>query len=170
MVYARTKLMMQDNCFPEDPGDVQLKYVGPHVSKIYQRLYEIVKSVFNVPSSAIQEDKYNWGKGETEKFKVNWLIHKDVDNFSYMYLKVSISAEGTEKMGNATIRLKPYLRTEYPQDTLWQRSLFYEFVRTFWHRTFYHHRRDEMMEECRHISILLQKKMQELFRELREMA
>ncbi len=170
MVYARTKMMLQDNCFQKDPGDVQMKYVGPHVAKIYQRFFEIIKNVFNVPESAIQEENYNWGKGVTEKFKANWLVHKDIDSFTFIYVKIQMSGEGTDKMGNASIRIKPYLRTEYPQDTLWQRSVFYEFVRTFWHRTFYHNKRDEVMEDCRQLTAMVQKKLQELFRELREMA
>jgi len=170
MVYARTKMMIQDNCFLKEPGDVQIKYVGPHVAKIYQRFFEIVKSVFNVPDSAIQEENYNWGKGATEKYKTNWIVHKDIDNFTFMYVKISLSGEGTDKMGNAAIKIKPYLRTEYPQDTLWQRSVFYELLRTFWHRTFYHNKRDEVLEDCRQLTAMVQKKLQELFRELREMA
>ncbi len=169
MVYARTKMLMQDNCFPKDPGDVTLRYVGPRTSEIYQRFYDIIKSVMNIPDSAIQEEKYNWGKGVTEKYKVSWFVHKDMDQFSYIYFKIAISAEGDEKAGNATIRIKPYMRTEYPQDTLWQRSLFYEFIRTFWHRLFYHSRREEYNEECKHLAVMLQRQLHELFRELREM-
>jgi hypothetical protein len=121
-----------------------------------------------VPDSAIQEEKFNWGKGVTEKFKLMWFVHKDLDQFTYIYLKIAASGEGDEKAGNAMIRIKPYLRTEYPQDTLWQRSLFYEFLRTFWHRVFYHKRREEYNEECKHLTVMLQRQLQELFRELRE--
>jgi hypothetical protein len=168
MVYARTKMVMQDNCFPKDPGDVILRYVGPNVPKIYHRFYDMIKSIFNVPDSAIQEERFNWGKGVTEKFKMSWFVHKDMDQFTYIYLKIAASGEGDEKAGNASIRIKPYLRTEYPQDTLWQRSLFYEFIRTFWHRMFYHRKREEYNEECKHLTIMLQRQLQELFRELRE--
>ncbi len=168
MVYARTKMMMQDNCFPKDPGSVVLRYVGPNTPKLYQRFYDMLKSVLNVPDSGVQEERFNWGKGLTEKFKVSWFVHKDLDQFSYMYFKVEVSAEGDEKTGNATITIKPYLRTEYPQDTLWQRSLLYEFIRTFWHRMFYNKRRVEYNEECQHLTRMIQKQLQELFRELRE--
>lgn len=168
MVYARTKLLMQDNCFPKDPGDVSIRYVGPNTQRIYQRFYDMIKSTLNVPDSAIQEERFNWGKGITEKYKVQWFVHKDVDQFTYLYFKIAINAEGDEKAGNATIRIKPYLRTEYPQDTLWQRSLFYEFFRTFWHRLFYHKKREEYNEECMHLAVMLQRQLHELFRELRE--
>ncbi len=169
MVFARTKLLLQDNCFEKDPGDVELKYVGPHVSKLYDFIHHILKSVFNIPSSAIQEEKYSWGKGEIEKFKVTLYAHKDMDMFTYIYLKISLKAEGNEKTGNASITIKPYLRTEYPQDTIWQRSLIYEMLRTLWHRIFYAKKRDEYMEECRHLAYMMQEKLREYFKKLREM-
>lgn len=167
MVFARTKLMLQDNCFEGEPGDVELKYVGPHCHKLYKKFYETLKSVFKVPASAIQEEKFNWGKGETEKMGCTWYVHKDMDRFTYLYIKISLSASGTEKAGVANIAIKPYLRSEYPQDTIWQRSLFYEFLRTFWHRVFYHRRRGEYNEECRHLVVFLQERLREIFEELR---
>ncbi len=169
MVFARSKLLMQDNCFEKDPGDVELKYVGPHVSKLYDFLHHVIKSVFNIPSSAIQEEKYNWGKGETEKYSVSLITHKDLDMFSYIYLKVSLKASGNEKMGNATIVIKPYMRTEYPQDTIWQRSILYELLRTLWHRMFYASKRDQYMEECRHLTYMMQDKLREYFKHLRSL-
>jgi hypothetical protein len=170
MVFARTKLMMQDNCFEKDPGDVELRYVGPHVSRLYDFLHYAIKTVFNIPASSIQEEKYNWGKGETEKISVSLLTHKDMDMFSYIYLKATLKADGNERTGNAVITIKPYMRTEYPQDTVWQRSLFYEMLRTIWHRVFYAKKREEYTEECRHLTYTMQEKLREYFRELREMS
>lgn len=169
MVFARTKILMQDNCYEEEPGSVSMKYVGPNPRKLYDKMWELMKSVFNVPDSAIQEENYNWGKGEkAEKFKVRWWIHKDLDAFSYIYVRFDVSGEGDEESGNASISIKPYMRTEYPQDTLWQRSLFYEMLRMIWHRTAYSGKREEYTEECRHLTIYFQKRMMEFFRELRE--
>ncbi len=169
MVFARSKILMQDNCYEEEPGDVVMKYVGPNPQKLYDKIWELMKSVFNVPDSAIQEDKYNWGKGETtEKFKASWMLYKTMDAFSYIYVKVSISGEGNEESGNAMIRIKPYMRTEYPLDTVWQRSLFYEMLRVMWHKTFYSAKRDEYTEECRHLTVYMQRRLMDFFRELRE--
>jgi hypothetical protein len=169
MVYARTKLLMQDNCYEEEPGEVMMKYVGPNPQKLYEKAWELLKSVYNVPDSSIQEEKYNWGKGEkTEKFKVRWWVHKDKDAFSYIFVRVDVSGEGDEHSGTASIKMKPYMRTEYPQDTVWQRSLFYEMIRTIWHNTFYARKRDEYTEECRHLTTYFQKRVMEFFKELRE--
>jgi len=169
MVFARAKLVLEDNCFEEEPGGVEMRFVGPNVTNLYKKMYEAIKATFRIPDSDIQETDYNWGKGkETEKFRVRWWVHKDMDLFTYLYVRFDLSGQGNEKTGNATIGIRGLIRTEYPQDTVWQRSLFYEMLRTFWHRVFYHKKREEFAEECRHMTILFQKKMQEFFHELKK--
>ncbi|MBI4154240.1 hypothetical protein HY501_02810 [Candidatus Woesearchaeota archaeon] len=171
MVFARTKLVLEDNCFEEEPGVVTMKFVGPNVTKLYARMYEVIKATFRVPDSDVQETDYSWGKGkEKEKFKARWWVHKDMDMFTYLYVRFDISGEGNHETGNATVVARGLLRTEYPQDTVWQRSLFYEMLRTFWHRVFYHKKREEFGEECRHMTILFQKKIREAFEQLKKEA
>ena len=169
-VFARTKLVMYDNCFPEDPAEFELKYVGPNPIAVYQRMYELMKTVWRAGDKDIQEDQYNYGKSDVEKVKVRWHLHRDIDRFSYFWVRFDLSASGNEKSGNAYIRIKPILMTEYPQDTVWQRSLLYEMLRTFWHRAFYHNKRREYMDNCRDITSFFLKKMKEYFKYLAEEA
>jgi len=167
MVFARTKLTLEDNCFVEEPGAVTIRFVGPDVTKIYKKVYELMKSVFRVPDSAIQEVEYNWAKGEKgDKFKVTWWLHKDMDLFSYLYIRFRLWGEGNGT-GNAKLEIRSLLRSEYPQDTVWQRSLFYEMLRTLWHRIFYHKKREEYAEECRHSVVLFMKHMRKFLQQLR---
>ena len=168
MVFARTKLMLQDNCFEQDPGDVELNYLGPNPHKLYKMIFTIMKSVFRAADSDVQEEKFSWGKKETEKFKTRIYLHKDMDKFTHILIRFDLSGQGTENSGNAKIRVKSVIRTEYPQDTVWQRSLFYEFMRTLWHNLFYHQKRIGYAEECRHYVVVFQKKMLEVFRQLNE--
>ena len=168
MAFARTKLLIQDNCFEEEPSLLEMNYVGPNPQKLYEKVYELLKVCFRVADSDIQEDEYNWGKGKRERFKVRWWIHKDLDRFTYMFIRVRFSGEGDEKGGSAKIDLKPMLRTEYPQDTVWQRSIIYEMFRTMWHRAFYHKERFDFAEECRHMAVMYQRQVQEFFKQLRE--
>ena len=168
MTFARNKLLVQDNCFEEEPSILEMNYVGPNPQKIYDKAYDLIKIIFKVADSDIQEDQYNWGKGKIEKFKVRWWVHKDIDRFTYIYIRIRLSGEGDDKSGNVKLDMKPILRTEYPQDTIWQKSLFYEMLRTFWHRVFYHRQRYEFSEECRHLAVLYQHQMQEFFKQLRE--
>ncbi|MBL7206265.1 MAG: hypothetical protein ISS36_01560 [Candidatus Aenigmarchaeota archaeon] len=169
MVFARTKLVLQDNCFEEDPGSVELRLVGPNVSKLYNEVYELIKAVFNATDADIQETMHNWGKIEKgEKFKVRWWLHKDLDLFSYFYISFDLSGQQSGKSGNAVIKVKGVLRSEYPQDTIWQRSLFYEMMRTFWHRAFYHKKREEYNEECRHSISFFEKKLKEIYNKIKD--
>ncbi len=169
MVFARAKLVLEDNCFEEDPSTLTIRLIGPNVTKLYKYCYELMKSVFNVADSDIQETMYQWGKGkDKDKFSINWYLHKDLDPFSYIYIAFKLKGQGNGSTGSATISLKGHLRSEYPQDTIWQRSLFYEMLRTFWHRMFYHRKREEYAEECRHSMVLFQKKIAEIFSRLKE--
>ena len=168
MVFARAKLVLEDNCFIEEPGAVTMKFIGPDVGRIYKKTYELMKNVFRVPDSAIQEVEYNWGKGEKgDKFRVTWWLHKDMDLFSYLYIRFRLSGEGNGGTGHAKLEIRGLLRSEYPQDTVWQRSLFYEMIRTFWHRVFYHKKREEYAEECRHSTVMFMNHMKKFFQLLR---
>jgi len=162
-------MVLEDNCFVEDPGGVEIRFVGPHVTKLYKKMYDTLKDVFHVSDADIQETEYSWGKGEkAEKFKVRWWLHKDMDLFSYLYIRVDLSGEGNGKMGNAKMAVRGLLRSEYPQDTIWQRSLFYEMIRTFWHRIFYYRKREEYAEECRHSTVMFMRKMREFCEKLKD--
>jgi hypothetical protein len=169
MVFARAKITIEDNCFEEEPGSVEMRFIGPGVKQLYTKMYELMKSIWRVADSDVQETEYFWGKSEKgDKFKVRWWVHKDMDIFTYFYVRIDLSGEGTDKAGSAKIGVRALLRTEYPQDTVWQRSLFYEVLRTFWHRAFYHRKREEYAEECRHLVVLYEKRIREFYAQLRE--
>jgi hypothetical protein len=169
MVFARAKLMLEDNCFEEEPGEVAMKLIAPNVTKAYERVYEAMRAVFHVPESQIQETAYSWAKTKDgDKFSVTWWLHKDMDIFSYMFVRFKMNGQGNDKTGKLSLSIRGLLRSEYPQDTVWQRSLFYEMIRTFWHRMFYRRKREEYAEECRHGVILFHKKMKEFFEELKK--
>ena len=36
MPFARAKLVMEDNCFEEEPGWVEMRFVGPNLAKLYK--------------------------------------------------------------------------------------------------------------------------------------
>ncbi len=169
MVFARTKMVLEDKCFEEDPGTIEIRFVGPGVTKLYRKMHELMVSVFSVPLSEIQETRYEWGVAKDKnKFRMRWWLHKDLDINSYLYIRFDLNGEGTDEKGNCWVVIKGWLRTEYPQDTVWQRSLPYEMIRTFWHRIFYRQKREEYIEECRHTMILYEKEIKKYMEELRK--
>jgi len=143
-----------------------MTYIGPNPAKLYPKTREIIKAVFNSTDSDMHEEIYDWGKGEKEKFNVRFFLHRDVDKFTYYFIRFDIKGEGTDKSGKGSVTIRPLLRTEYPQDTLWQRTIFYEMIRVFWHRAFYHNRRREYIWEGRNLLAMLQEQLRQYFKEL----
>jgi len=167
--FARTKMTFQDDCFPDKPEVLNVKLVGPNTPKLYEKVYDAMKNIFHVLDHEIEEEDFTWGRvGDQEKFSVRWYVHKDKDYFSFFYLRVDLKGSGNEHTGQASLKLKSVLRTEFPQDTLWQRSLLYEVIRTFWHRVFYHKKRVGYLIDCRNISTAFIKAVVREFREMSE--
>jgi len=165
-IFARTKMVIQDDCLSPAPGStfpgrpyIIINYSGPNPHKVYPMIKKLMNQVMGIDERDIQEKEINWNRGSpTEKFKIKIEGYKDLDKFSYLYIELDISgtskpSKDFEKEGNVTIKLTPHLRTEYPQDTLWQRSLFYEFFRMLFHKFIYKSTRQRYLEECRNLSI-----------------
>lgn len=148
MVWARTKLMIHDDLL-RPVNRVVLRYEGPNPQKFYEEIHKLMLVAFRVSEHSIQEKEFHWLKGTPEKFKVKWELDKDLDKFSYYWIIVELSGEASKTKGRAEIVIDGALRTEYPQDTFWQKSLLYEFLRMFWHSTFYSSKRDAFLREGR---------------------
>lgn len=167
MVFARTKLILEDRCFEEEPGMIEIKMKTKKISAAYKSIYEMLRATWNIPESDVQESFFNWSKeGGEDKFHVRWWLHKDIDVFTYIYVRVDMQGAGTDESGTVQIKIKAWVRSEYPQDTVWQRSLFYEMLRTFWHRAFYRQKREEFAEECRHHMIYFEQRAKEFLMKL----
>lgn len=150
MVWARTKLMIHDDLLRPLPR-MTIKFSGPNPEKFYKEIYNLVVMSFRVPEHSIQEKEFSWNKGDPEKFTVKWEIAKDLDKFSYYWIVIDLNVEMSKGHGKADIAVEGALRTEYPQDTIWQKSLLYEFLRMTWHNVFYGSKRNEYLEEGRRL-------------------
>lgn len=145
MVWARTKLLIWDYIF-EPVKDIKVSFSGPHPERLYKKINELIRTVLNVPDAYVQEGTYSWNKdGDTESFEVEWEVNKILDVYSYITVEIELKGYSKAGVGKASIRLKPRLITEYPQDTVWQQNIFYEMMRRFWDKMFYHHKRMEYL-------------------------
>ena len=70
---------------------------------------------------------------------------------------------GNGKEGEVSVEIVGVLRTEYPQDNIWERTIFYEIARTFWHKIFYQERREKYMDICREISTKFRNELKAFF-------
>ena len=161
MVIARTKLMIHDDLFRPVPR-LFVEYHGANVDELYDEIPKLVHAVFRVPVHNIQESKFSWTKGDPEKFKVIWEVSKDIDKFSYYYLQIVFEGQISKGKGHAKLSMEASLRTEYPQDTYFQRSLIYELLRMTWHSTFYTSKREEYIREGRRLMTQLAEKLKGL--------
>ncbi|MCK5474536.1 MAG: hypothetical protein KAI53_03965 [Candidatus Aenigmarchaeota archaeon] len=167
MVWARTKLTIFDNIF-EPQKDILMNFTGPHPERLYNKIQALLKEIFEVPDSKIQEMFYTWETvSGQDKFKVRWRLVKDYDIYSYLRFDVVLSGSSANNSGHASLILKPRFITEYPQDTIIQQSILYEMARRFWHTVFYHRKRMEWFEEARHLSVQYQNGIKQYFEELR---
>jgi len=159
-IFARTKLIIHEDCL-EVPGTpfqgkkfLTLKYSGPNPQAAYYQAKRILSQVTKVPEGEIIERDFSWGKsGDEESFSVSFDVIKDMDRFSFIQITVSIKgtmkpSKEFGKEGSVTINIDGILRTEYPQDTLWQRSLIYELFRAFYHKVIYEDTRKKYKQEC----------------------
>jgi len=153
MVWARAKLMIEDDLLSPLPV-VRIKFAGQNPERFYKEMYNLMLVSFRVHEHSIQEKDFQWSKGETEKFNIRWEVNKDLDKFSYYFVEVRLNGEMAKNTGKVEIEVEGLLRTEYPQDTFWQRSLIYEILRMFWHTTFYGSKRDEYLREGRRLMSL----------------
>ena len=167
-VFARTKLLMEEFCVTYRPR-LEFKYSGPNPQKAYPKIIDIMLTILRVPRENIQEKEFHWDRSKPEeKFKITWEVLKDYDKFSYMVLVVDMSgtikpSREVGKEGDVMIEIEGVVRTEYPQDTVWQRSFFYEMFRMFYHKVFYQERRKRHVESCRDSMLNLQAEIKSFF-------
>ncbi len=167
-VFAKSKLLLEDRCLTYRPK-IEFSYSGPNPDKAYPKLIDILTSSLNVPRENIQEKKFKWDRSKPEeRFSAAFEIIKDLDKFSYMYLEISMSgsvkpSKEFGKEGSVSFTMEGMIRTEYPQDTIWERSFFYEMMRTFYHRVFYKERRYRWIVECRGQMLQIQNELKEFF-------
>jgi hypothetical protein len=165
-VFARTKLLIHDDCLAP-PGVPQLKlsYSGPNPQDIYKKIRELLMSVMKAEPTDIREKEVQWDRAtSTEKFKISFEVVKDMDTFSFMLVNIDLRGEAKHsrqfgKEGTAEITIESMIRTEYPQDTVWQRSLFYEMFRVFYHKLIYENTRQKYLRQCREETLRIQEEV-----------
>lgn len=160
-VFARTKLLIHEDCLQPAPGSgmpgreyLTLAYTGPNPQNIYPQIKKLFSTVFKAEEKEIQEKEVTWDRSKPEEvFKIKFEVIKDFDAFTFMQINVELSGTAKPskefgKEGHVDIKIEAWLRTEYPQDTIWERSLFYELFRVLHYRVAYKDTRQRYKERC----------------------
>jgi hypothetical protein len=163
-IFARAKLTIEEDCLLPSPK-IWLTYSGPNPQKAYAKIMEILKTNLQMKPENIQERDFKWDRGTVpEKFSGSIEAFKDFDRFTYMLMWIDFNGEVRPskefgKEGTFKVSLDSVIRTDYPQDTVWERSLVYEIFRTFWHKAFYQERRYVYREQCRDLMLTAQREI-----------
>ncbi len=162
MVWARSKLLIWDYLFLP-VKTIRITYAGKTPEKFYLKIQELLKFVFDIPDSYVQERDYTWEKlADMDRFEIRWDAYKVLDVFSSVIAEVELKGFTANGEGKVAITIRnARLITEYPQDTLWQKSFPYEFLRRFWHRLFYHHKRMEYINMGKEIVVRFEQSLKQ---------
>lgn len=167
-IFARTKLMIEADCL-EPRVKIDLNYSGPNPDKIYPKIVEVLKKVLAIPDHNIQEKEYTWDRSTIpEKFSASIDAIKEFDRLTYMLLRISLKgsvkpSEEFGKEGEASLTIHGVIRMEYPQDTLFQKSILYQIIMNIHHRVFYHRVFEKYREECRNFMLALHNELKAFF-------
>lgn len=169
MVFARSKLMIQEWCIEEKPVMLTLNYSGPNPQLAVKKYIELVKTIFSVRDADIQEKIFNWDRsGKEEKFHIEYEVRKDLDQQTYLFVQGDlrgsiVPSKEFGKEGNVRVRIRGAIRAEYPQDTFWQRSLLYEIIRVFYHKVIFISNWEKYMHDCREQLTMFMNEMKGFF-------
>ncbi len=156
-IFARTKILVEDDCIRQKI--ILMDYHGPNPQNTYRQVRTLLKSIFKVDDKEIEEKVFDWDRSTAdEKFKIHFIMSKDVDPHSYYHVDVYLNGFASPskvfgKEGDAHIQIEAMLRTEYPQDFFWQRGIFHELFRVIFHNAIYRGNRVKLLDECKGLTM-----------------
>lgn len=125
--------------------DTSYSYEGKNPQKLIEFVPKLIQDIF-APTTWQQKD-VTFKEG---KYECVWFVFKDLDNFSYFKVDVELDIGYKDGVGKAKVKLgEPVIVTEYPQETIWQQSFFYEVFRVAWHNMFYGKKVEEYLDWAR---------------------
>lgn len=137
-IAARRKLVIEEPCL-RVPSLI-FTYKGPNPQNIYKEVKKLIPTVFKVDERDIEEREFSWDRTTAEeKFKMTLNFIKEFDPNCYMETVININgstkpSEEFGREGEATVVVEAKFRVEYPQETLFERSIFYDIYRRIFHR------------------------------------
>ncbi len=159
MVWARKRLAIWEDLFPP-VKKIYFRFEGKHPEKFYFKVSELLKKIFKVPDAYIQEKEYNWKKTENgHKFKINWLLMKPFDRWTYLNMEIDLKGFSENGYGKVSVVFEPRIVTEYPQDYVWQQTIFYEVIRKLLDAVFYKRKRERIYDEAREMCMRFQSEL-----------
>jgi hypothetical protein len=147
------KYIMEDDCLTPD-RTLRIDYKGHNPFKFYSQIVMLLRDILEIRSMDVWQREFRWDySGDPIKFFYRVVGRKTYDGWTKAYIEMTFQGSqptDPNKDGDMIIFITPKLRTEMPQDTVWQRSQIYKGLRWFYFRTFYSNARRILLGKCIH--------------------
>lgn len=147
------KYIMEDDCLTPE-STLRIDYKGPNPFKFYSQIVMLLRDILEIRTMNIWQREFRWDySGDPIQFFYRVIGQKKYDAWTTAYIELTFQGKqpnDSAKDGEMVIFITPKLRTEMPQDTVWQRSQIYRGLRWFYFRTFYSNARRILLGKCIH--------------------
>jgi hypothetical protein len=147
------KYVLEDDCLTPD-RTLRIDFKGHNPFRFYSQIVMILRDILEIRTFHVWQREFRWDfSGEPAKFFYKVIALKPWDNWTKSYFELVF--QGTQpsdpnKDGELVIFISPKLRTEIPQNTIWQRSQIYKGLRWLYFRMFYNNARRILLGKCIH--------------------
>jgi len=148
--------ILEDDCLTPE-RTLRIDFKGPRPFRFYAEIVMILRDILEIRKMHVWEREFRWDlpelHGGVAKFFYRVIAQKKYDAWTTAYFELIFQGSqpsDPEKEGEMIISITPKLRTEMPEDTVWQRSAIYKGLRWFYFRTFYSNARRILLGKCIH--------------------
>lgn len=125
-------------------------YNGPNISFIAKNLKKIISSALEIREEDVKESSFNLSRGEKEKMSAEYKINKKLDPYCYYRFEIKSFYEADiNDTGKFELSIKGSLYFELPQETFFQRSVFFHFFFSLYWNLYYSNIVGKYIEEGR---------------------
>ena len=160
------KYVLEDDCLTPDRR-LRIDYRGPDPFRFYSQIVMLLRDILEIRTMHVWQREFRWDfSADPVKFFYRVISQKKYDAWTNAYIELTF--QGTQpndssKDGDLVIFITPKLRTEMPQDTVWQRSQIYKGLRWFYFRTFYSNARRILLGKCIHATERINEKLRSIY-------
>jgi hypothetical protein len=145
--------ILEDDCLTPN-RTLRIDYKGLQPFKFYSQIVMLLREILEIRTMHVWQREFRWDyTGDPIKFFYRVVCQKNYDAWTKAMFELTF--QGThptdpKKEGELVVFITSKLRTEMPQNTIWQRSNLYKSLRWIYFRTFYNNARRILLGKCIH--------------------
>jgi hypothetical protein len=155
-------IKITDDCMPFTKT-ISLKYSGPDPYSLSNKLWEDIKTFFQVSTSGVAFQQLNWDdSGDPIEFFMRWWMKKKFGHYSRMQLKMKAvgAKRKADNSGSFSLTMRSWMDTEY------RTSFPGPIARILWavySYIFYNKQRQRMLKQCQDLTMSYREFLQKKF-------